>query len=137
MTLYVHPENQTLLWETINKSPLIQQAFQNKYNEKTEWFRGIVKQVYSSIPVGKSLTRDELQQYNRNTITTLLSSVSPLGGGIGTHNIRTAVAVAAPTTIPQWVQTSQTMTNTPVRQTGGVPAAPNPVSILKEPMTEF
>ena len=131
MALYVHPENQTLLWETINKSPLIQQAFQNKYNEKTEWFRGIVKQVYSSIPVGKSLTRDELQQYNRNTITTLLSSVSPLGGGIGTHNIR---ATAAPTTIPQWVQTSTA--NIPVRQTGGVPA-PNPVSILKEPMTEF
>ena len=133
MALYVHPENQTLLWETINKSPLIQQAFQNKYNEKTEWFRGIVKQVYSSIPVGKSLTRDELQQYNRNTITTLLSSVTPLSGGIGTHNIRTPGG--APTTIPQWAQASSATQNTPVRQVGGVP--PPPVSILKEPMTEF
>ena len=136
MALYVHPENQTLLWETINKSPLIQQAFQNKYNEKSEWFRGIVKQVYSSIPVGKSLTRDELQQYNRNTITTLLSSVTPLSGGIGTHTIRpTASTVAAPTTIPQWAQASSATQNTPVRQAGGVP--PPPVSILKEPMTEF
>jgi hypothetical protein len=135
MALYVHPENQTLLWETINKSPLIQQAFQNKYNEKTEWFRGIVKQVYSSIPVGKSLTRDELQQYNRNTITTLLSSVTPLGGGIGTHTIRAPGGAVAPTTIPQWAQVSSATQNTPVRQTGGVP--PPPVSILKEPMTEF
>jgi len=115
MSLFIHAENQKLLWETINKSPLLQHPkFNTNPNQKSEWFREIVKQVYYSIPAYeiRNLTRDELQQYNRSAIKTMLASLNR-GGGIG--------GPPAPTNYP----------NNPV----GQPA--RPVSILKEPVTEF
>lgn len=116
MSLFIHAENQKLLWETINKSPLLLQhpRFNTNPNQKSEWFREIVKQVYYSIPAyeTRNLTRDELQQYNRSAIKTMLASLQG-GGGIGEP--------PTPTNYP----------NNPV----GQPA--RPVSILKEPVTEF
>ena len=113
MSLFIHAENQKLLWETINKSPLLLQhpKFNTNPNQKSEWFREIVKQVYYSIPAyeTRNLTRDELQQYNRSAIKTMLASLNGVGGP------------PAPTNYP----------NNPV----GQPA--RPVSILKEPVTEF
>jgi hypothetical protein len=115
MSLFIHAENQKLLWETINKSPLLLQhpKFNTNPNQKSEWFREIVKQVYYSIPAyeTRNLTRDELQQYNRSAIKTMLASLNG-GGGVGGPP-----ASAYP--------------NNPV----GQPA--RPVSILKEPVTEF
>ena len=116
MSLFIHAENQKLLWETINKSPLLLQhpKFNTNPNQKSEWFREIVKQVYYSIPAyeTRNLTRDELQQYNRSAIKTMLASLNG-GGGVG--------GPPAPANYP----------NNPV----GQPA--RPVSILKEPVTEF
>jgi hypothetical protein len=117
MALYVHPENQTLLWETINKSPIVQQVFDRRENEKAEWFRGIVKQVYSSIlPTGRVLSRDELQHHNRATIGMLLAGV---GGG--------ARVLPGGPPVP---------INYPVGHPGNSIGG-KPVSILKEPLTEF
>ena len=121
MALFIHAENQKLLWETINKSPLILQnpSFNANPDQKSEWFREIVKQVYYSIPASATrvLSRDELQQYNRTAITAMLGSLQ------GSN--RSAVPPSPSATYP----------NNPVGQQPGVRAAP--VSILKEPMTEF
>jgi hypothetical protein len=153
MALFIHEENQKLLWETINKSPLIiQPIFQTQPNKKSEWFRGIVKQVYYSIPsfANRVLSRDELQQYNRSAISTMLTSLQisnrvhlPSGGDYHVNLCSERLSVmrgsgsgsgtGTGTGTPKNTFTDNT--NNPVGQSAA--ASLTPVSILKEPMTEF
>ena len=145
MALFIHEENQKLLWETINKSPLIiQPIFQTQPDKKSEWFRGIVKQVYYSIPAfaNRVLSRDELQQYNRSAISTMLTSLQisnrvhlPSGGDyhVNLGSERLAVMRGSGSGSPKNTFTDNT--NNHVGQSAA--ASLTPVSILKEPMTEF
>jgi len=147
MALFIHEENQKLLWETINKSPLIiQPIFQTQPEKKSEWFRGIVKQVYYSIPAfaNRVLSRDELQQYNRSAISTMLTSLQisnrvhlPSGGdyqvNLGSERLAVMRGSGSGSGSPKNTFTNNT--NNPVGQSAA--ASLTPVAILKEPMTEF
>jgi len=44
--LYIHPENQELLWKIINKSPLLEQMGQGSLHEKQKWFKSIIQLFY-------------------------------------------------------------------------------------------
>lgn len=71
MALFIHKENQTLLWETIHKSPYWNH-FESIMGENTPlWFRNIISMFYDKIwdtRHNTQITVDELKHWNRETI---------------------------------------------------------------------
>ena len=75
MASYVHPDNQQLLWNVLQKTPLVQQFFSNydvTYKEK--WFKSVIQMFYEK---NKHMTMDihMLNQLNRETLSYMLSSI--------------------------------------------------------------
>ena len=66
MNFFVKYENQTLLWNTINRYPL----FENFKigNEKEKWFQQIIEQTY----INKQNQHKTLQELNRETIANMI-----------------------------------------------------------------
>lgn len=66
MSLYVHPENQNMLWSAISKSVL----FQNLGADKESWFRSVIQQMHDRTP---SVTDTEhLTKMNKDTVLVML-----------------------------------------------------------------
>jgi len=62
-SLYIHRENQTILWNIIHKIP----AVQNMNEEiKTQWFKSIIESFHTTYPTISSF--EELREINRQTI---------------------------------------------------------------------
>jgi hypothetical protein len=74
MSLYIHPENQTLLWNTLQKNP----KFQNLTINKQEWFSSIIKAFYEKIQYLPPLTTQDLLQINRQTISYMMEEINAL-----------------------------------------------------------
>lgn len=74
MSLYIHPENQTLLWNTIQKNPKFHQITINKH----EWFSSIIKSFYENIQYLPPLTPQDLLQINRQTISYMMEQINAL-----------------------------------------------------------
>ena len=74
MSLYILPENQKLIWESLNVIPSFQNFGQNNPGEKEEWFRDIIHQFYESNKF-KLLSVQELQQLNRETISYIIQNL--------------------------------------------------------------
>jgi hypothetical protein len=72
---YIHPDNQTLLWNTIQKAP----NFEKLGDKKTQWFKSVIRDFYEQ--EGKSIkTQSDLQNVNKSTITYmvhLLKQITP------------------------------------------------------------
>lgn len=71
MSLFIHRENQTLLWETLHKSPFWS-AFEMNMGENTQlWFRNIMSQFYDrrwETRPDLQMTVDDLKQMNKEVI---------------------------------------------------------------------
>jgi hypothetical protein len=65
MTNYIHPTNQTLLWNTVNKLPEFQKLSPPK---KDFEFKKTIEYIYNTNRHKSVLTVQELQQLNRETI---------------------------------------------------------------------
>jgi hypothetical protein len=70
MALYIHPENQKLLWNTIQKNA----KFHQLPFSKEEWFSNIIKSFYERVQY-KSLTSQELMNLNRQTIAYMMEDI--------------------------------------------------------------
>lgn len=70
MALYIHPENQKLLWNTIQKNP----KFQQLPFSKEEWFSSIIKTFYEKVQYS-ALNSQELLQLNRQTISHMMENI--------------------------------------------------------------
>jgi hypothetical protein len=70
MSLYVHPENQTLLWNTIQKMP----QFHTSPVQKEQWFSNIIRQFYEQNQ-HKNMTKTDLQILNRQTIAYMVEDL--------------------------------------------------------------
>lgn len=68
-SLYIHPENQTLLWNIIQKSS----AFNNLGPNQRSWFKNIIQMFYDR-PHDANVT---VQQLNRATITYMVDALKP------------------------------------------------------------
>lgn len=64
--LYIHPENQELLWKNINKIPMFQMMGQGIPNYKEQWFKTIIENFYEKYPIVDS--RELLQKINKATL---------------------------------------------------------------------
>jgi hypothetical protein len=72
---YIHPENQKLLWNTIQKTPI----FNNLGSQQTQWFKSVIQHFYEEYPNAKTIkTKDELQTINRATISFMVNSLKEM-----------------------------------------------------------
>ena len=72
---YVHPENQKLLWNTIQKTPI----FNNLGSRQPQWFKSVIQHFYEEYPNAKTIkTKDELQNINRATISFMVNSLKEM-----------------------------------------------------------
>uniref|UniRef100_A0A6C0I4K6 Uncharacterized protein n=1 Tax=viral metagenome TaxID=1070528 RepID=A0A6C0I4K6_9ZZZZ len=75
MNLYVHQENQQMLWDVMNKVHLIQSFFQSyPPDQKEKWFKSVIQMFYEKYS-GKNITYVELQQINQETISYILNTI--------------------------------------------------------------
>lgn len=70
MSLYVHAENQTLLWNTIQKMP----EFHRAPIQKEQWFSNIIRHFYQQHQ-HQQLTPADLQILNRQTIAYMVEDL--------------------------------------------------------------
>jgi hypothetical protein len=98
MALYVHPENQQLLWNIINTNPHLTGIFA-KYHpaQKAQWFKSIIETFYKQYEKTE-LTKNDVHKLNKDTLeymiqlthkippVTLGGNASPIyeGGGAAT-----------------------------------------------------
>jgi hypothetical protein len=70
---YVHPDNQTLLWNTIQKAP----NFEKLGINKTQWFKSIIQDFYEN--EGKFIrTQIDLQNINKSTIAYMVHALKQM-----------------------------------------------------------
>jgi hypothetical protein len=75
MSLYVTPENQKLLWNTLHKSPLIMQVFSpNQNQQKEQWFKSIIEGFFNQYRF-KTLSKRDLQQLNQDTLSHMMQQL--------------------------------------------------------------
>jgi hypothetical protein len=75
MSLYIHAENQRLLWNTIQQVPQFQQI--NHINKEV-WFSNIIKQFYQTVQYLPQLSPQDLQQLNRQTVSYMVNELKKM-----------------------------------------------------------
>jgi len=72
MSLYIEEKNQTLLWNLINKNPLLSTIFPN-ISQKTEWFKTILSKIYSTLP--PTISNEILLNKNKETLAIMINDL--------------------------------------------------------------
>lgn len=74
MSLFIHSENQTLLWNIISNMDITNAVFVQGSPQKSIWFKNIIEEFYIKI-YGKQLTVVELRELNRQVITYMTNNL--------------------------------------------------------------
>jgi len=75
MSLYIHPENQELLWKIVNKNPLIQSYFSSyPSNIQETWFKQTISSFYDQNRANVA-TSEQLYEINKNTLSYMIQDV--------------------------------------------------------------
>lgn len=72
MSTFISYNNQTILWNTIQKVPLLQQKIQKEY--QANWFRQIIEDIYIQNQY-RNLNVQELNELNKQTISYMINSL--------------------------------------------------------------
>ena len=101
MSLFVHPENQKIIWNIINGNPYIIRYFESKPQQaKEEWFRKSIEDFYTRIQ-GKEIDPNELNILNKEVLTNMIQSVHLQNPQFTAHNSTPQQPVREPVnTIP-------------------------------------
>ena len=76
MALYIHPENQELLWKVVNKNPVIEQYFTSyPANIQESWFKQIISSFYEQNRQNVS-NSEQLYEINKNTLTYMVQDIN-------------------------------------------------------------
>lgn len=113
MSLYIHAENQAILWQILQTVPALQ-TFQ--CSDKPTWFRSIVSNFYEANKF-KSFSSSELQQMNRDTIAYMVRELNQAATNAAVASSSTSAGAASAA-----VATSSTTANTT-----GTPTAVEPM----------
>lgn len=74
MSHFVKPDNQTLLWNVIQQSPLFQRLIPS---ERSKWFKNIIQYIYQNdSDLLKIHTSEDLLTFNKKTIQIMLSDLA-------------------------------------------------------------
>jgi hypothetical protein len=75
MSLYVHPQNQEMLWTVMNKVPIVTQFFDSfPPAQKEQWFKSVIQMFYDRSG-NRTMNAIELQQLNQDTISYIINTV--------------------------------------------------------------
>ena len=75
MSLYIHPENQELLWKIVNKNPLIQSYFSSyPQNIQETWFKQTISSFYEQNR-NNVASSEQLYEINKNTLSYMIQDV--------------------------------------------------------------
>lgn len=75
MSLFIHVKNQELLWSIIHQTPQFNLVFKNSKNNEPElWFKGHIQQYFQKIQYSQ-LSPQELNDCNREIITTMVNQL--------------------------------------------------------------
>jgi hypothetical protein len=75
MSLFVTPDNQTLLWNTIHKNGTAADFFSRiPHSQKEQWFKNIIQSIYLRVQ-NKRLTIPDLQTLNKETLKLMLTNI--------------------------------------------------------------
>ena len=75
MSLFVHFDNQTILWETIQKHPHISVI---PVHERTHWFKNHIRTMYEKIPTTwfqSPLSTENLNELNQTTLRQMMQDL--------------------------------------------------------------
>lgn len=74
MSYFIKPDNQTLLWNIIQQSPLFQRLIPS---ERSKWFKNIIQYIYQNdSDLLKIYTSEDLLSFNKKTIQIMLSDLA-------------------------------------------------------------
>jgi hypothetical protein len=77
MTLFVHRENQEILWQNITQSDAFQRTFsQRPPYESNEWFKNIIQMFYQESARQRIETKPALLEFNRQVLRYMLQDLS-------------------------------------------------------------
>ena len=75
MSLYIHPENQELLWKIANKNPQIASYFSNyPPNIQESWFKQVISSFYEQNRNNVN-NSDQLYEINKNTLSYMVQDI--------------------------------------------------------------
>jgi len=87
--MFLHAENQTLLWNTLQKSPYLIEFAQKFAGYREEWFRGTIEQFYTQwISQNNPLPSNarELLEINKHALQAMVADLKRLLGYSGSQN---------------------------------------------------
>ena len=75
MSLFIRPENQNILWDTLHKTHEISSVFPpgSPIEPKNEWFKKHIETKYRQIP--KSISKEELYKINREVLANMITEL--------------------------------------------------------------
>ena len=86
MSLFVHPENQKILWNIINGNPFIIRYFEAKPPQSKEnWFKQSIEDFYTRLQ-GKKIDPNDLNNLNKEALTSMIQSVHIQNPQYTAHN---------------------------------------------------
>lgn len=86
MALFVHPENQKILWNIISGNPFIIQYFETKPpHAKDTWFKQSIEEFYKRIQ-GKKIDPQELNALNKEVLTSMIQTIHLNNREFSAHN---------------------------------------------------
>lgn len=75
MSLYIHPENQQLLWDIMNKIQIVNEFFlPHPASQKEQWFKSVIQMFYDRYKTYK-LQINDLHRLNQETITYIMTTI--------------------------------------------------------------
>jgi hypothetical protein len=76
MASYIHPDNQSILWDALQESSMVARVFP-AMDAQTEWFHDIIRTIYQRRMGGTpiALTVAQLEQCNRETIACMMQNL--------------------------------------------------------------
>lgn len=78
---YIHPDNQTLLWNTIQKAPNFEKLGENK----SQWFKTIIRDFYEND--GKNINNQtDLKTINKSTIAYMVHSLKQMNTALPSNS---------------------------------------------------
>ena len=89
MSLFIHRENQDLLWNIINKSPFFLDTFKHSHPDMaSNWFRSVIQNYYydNNLQSINVLTPATLNSLNRNVLSYMVSNLKKSQTYSNTHN---------------------------------------------------
>jgi len=112
MALFVHPENQRILWNIINGNPFIIRYFEAKPPQSKEtWFKQSIEDFYTRLQ-GKTIDPNDLNNLNKEALTSMIQSVHLQNPQYTAHNSSQYTPPQEHVPAPQQYSTTQQYPNT-------------------------